>query len=114
MTRTKKAIWPVIALFVFSGIALLLGFVIVMAGLAGRGLKFEVIEIAFGASVFVALVCYGYVFYNFVKQLFQHKWCSLILSERIAAIALVVMIVPVFGTLEFIFFIAWAYLGNNA
>ncbi len=114
MKRTKKAIYPVIALFIFSGAALLLGIFIVMAGLGGYQPRLGIYEIAFLTSVFIALVSYGFVFTNFTKQLFLYKWNSLLLCEKLSALVLIIMISPVYSTVETIWHIVSVYLKQNA
>ena len=89
-----------ISFFMFSGVFVLCGFIFVMAGLAGGNSKSEVLEICFISSIFIALISYGFMLVNFIKQFIVHKWKALIFSEKLNLIALLIMFIPVLNAIS--------------
>ncbi len=114
MKRSKKAIYPVATLFVFSGIAFLLGFIFVMSGLAGGQKSWGATEISFLFAISIALISYGFIFVNITKQLLLKKWKGLLISEKLCVLVVIVMFGPVYSTLATAWHIASVYLMQNA
>ena len=101
-TKEDRVTFSTVALFISSFLSFIVAFVLTMAGVGVDAFKAGPLELVFVFSVFIALASYWYILGNLVAQACFGKLQSLSLSEKLSALAILVMMPAAYGTIEVI------------